>query len=175
MKEPGKRGPSGASGNSEYHGEKRCQRQRPNATAAHRLRKPGPCPQRPPRRGPTAHPHSRRHQVGRRRRAGLLRQGCQRTAAGDPRLLSIPAAPFRPGTKAATSSTPSSATSARQLGAFNAPGQIMSRMCEEYRRSRSPADPSRHPRIRRDLRTALRQCFGQLSMPATRIWPTSAT
>ena len=90
-------------------------------------------PQRPPRRGPAAHPHPRRHQVGRRHRARLLREGLPRIAAGHARLLPLPPPPLRRRGRSSPSSTAIERDIRRQLGEFNAPGQIMARMCQEYR------------------------------------------
>ena len=106
----------------------------PLPPAPHSLPGPRPRAQRPPRRSPAAHPHPRRHQVGRRHRAGLLRR---RAAASclpsTPRLLPSPAAALRSRARSATSSSTLERDIRQRLGRYNAAGQIMARMCEEYR------------------------------------------
>src|SRR5439155_19718598 len=64
-------------------------RQRPDPAVIITLRKDGPRPERSARGGAAADPRPRRHQVGRRHRAGFLREEVPGAAAGQPRLLPV--------------------------------------------------------------------------------------
>ena len=149
-------------------------RQRRTLPNADLPRNADPRPQRPPRGGAAAHPHPRRHQVGRRHRAGLLRRRRPRAAAGHARLLRRPAAPLRPRRQAAASCTTSSATSAAARRVQRARPDHDAHV-PGVPRGRRPARPPRHAGLRRDLRAALRQRLATASTPATPTWPTSAT